>query len=434
MRRIIFFFEDEQVDNFYPLSLSHTPAEFLCGILSLGDKWTARIEHDEFRLITRPYLQAFLSENLQRRVNDFDLGDYDEAVFINPRFIGDDAPAELLEERSDNVAITVEGRLALLRLALTDDSRNRLASLSADTSPAAVGKLLNALAGDAEKKEFSARSVNYLWDLVHENSKEIERDFQLLIPELNFSDIYQNAEIDEDCLIYNEDDVYIGRESRLDGQVVIDARSGPVYIGENVIVSPHTRIEGPAYIGDFCQLVGGKIRTGCSFGPHCRVGGEVEESIFLGYSNKYHEGFIGHAYVGEWVNFGALTTNSDLKNNYGEIKVELPQGLLKTGHNKIGSFVGDHTKTGIGTLLTTGMVLGFSANLFGGGLAGGRFLPSFMWGGKDGFVDYAVDKAIETARVVKTRRSREFTLADEALFRHLFAATAPGRGSWQAKE
>lgn len=434
MRRVIFFFEDEQVENFYPLSLSHTPAEFLCGILSLGDKWTARLDHDEFRLITRDYLAQYLAGNLQRKVNDFDPADFEEALFVNPCFVGTDDLADLITEQAEDQVLRASGQLVLLRKVVNEQSAAQIRELGKETSPAAVVRVINALAEKAAAQDVTARRVDYLWDLVHANSKEIEYDFQLLIPDLNFSDIYQNAEIDEDCLIYNEDDVYIGRDTRIDGQVVIDARSGPVYIGEHVIISPHTRVEGPAYIGDFCQLVGGKVRTGCSFGPHCRVGGEVEESVFLGYSNKYHEGFLGHAYVGEWVNFGALTTNSDLKNNYGEIKVELPQGLLKTGQNKVGSFVGDHTKTGIGTLLTTGMVLGYSANLFGGGLAGGRFLPSFMWGGKDGFVDYAVEKAIETAQVVKSRRSREFTAADGELFRKLFALTAAQRAGWKAKE
>lgn len=434
MRRIIFFFEDEQVEKFYPLSLSHTPAEFLCGILSLGDKWTARLDHDEFRLIVRDYLALYLAENLQRKVNDFDLGDFDEALFINPGFVATDELTELITEQAEDQVLRAGGKLVLLRKTIDEQAAAQIRELGKDTSPAAVLRVLNTLAEKVTAHEAMARRLDYLWDLVHANSKEIEYDFQLLIPDLNFSDIYQNAEIDEDCLIYNEDDVYIGRDTRIDGQVVIDARSGPVYIGESVIISPHTRVEGPAYIGDFCQLVGGKVRTGCSFGPHCRVGGEVEESVFLGYSNKYHEGFIGHAYVGEWVNFGALTTNSDLKNNYGEIKVELPPGLLKTGQNKVGSFVGDHTKTGIGTLLTTGMVLGYSANLFGGGLAGGRFLPSFMWGGKDGFVDYAVEKAIETAQVVKSRRGREFTTADGELFRKIFAMTAAQRAGWKAKE
>ena len=434
MKRIIYFFEDEQVDDFYPLNLSHTPAELLCGILSLGDKWTARIEHDEFRLLTRKYLAAALSVSLSRKINDTNAAGFDEAIFINPRFLPEDELIEnILELRSD-CAVMISGTLALLRLSTHSDTYRQLERELIECRRETLYSAIVASASAVEQIDGKLRSVRYLWDLVHHNAEEIERDFELLIPELNLSDIFSDSEIDDDCLVYNVDDVYIGKGCRIDGQVVIDARGGPVYIGEKVVVSPHTRIEGPCYVGDNCQLVGGKIRAGCSFGQFCRVGGEVEEAIFHGYSNKYHDGFIGHAYVGEWVNFGAMTTNSDLKNNYGEIKVELPQGLISTGLNKVGSFIGDHTKTGIGTLLTTGMVMGHSVNLFGGGLAGGRFIPSFQWGGKDGFVEYDVNKAISTAKIVMSRRGREISNADEELFRYISKATAAHRSGWKARE
>ena len=434
MKRIIFFFEDEQVDDFYPLSLSHTPAELLCGILSLGDKWTARIEHDEFRLLTRKYLAAALTESLGRKVNETGAADFDEAIFINPRFLAEEDLIEDVLERSSDCAIMVGGTLALLRVSTSGGTYRALERALLECRRDSFYSAILATASAVETIEGKLKSVRYLWDIVHHNADEIARDFELLIPELNLSDIFSDSEVDDDCLIYNVDDVYMGKGCRVDGQVVIDARGGPVYFGENVIVAPHTRIEGPCYVGDNCQLVGGKIRAGCSFGPHCRVGGEVEESIFHGYSNKYHDGFIGHAYVGEWVNFGAMTTNSDLKNNYGEIKVELPSGLISTGLNKVGSFIGDHAKTGIGTLLTTGMVMGHSVNIFGGGLAGGRFVPSFQWGGKDGFVEYDVDKAISTAKIVMSRRGREMTNADVELVRYISQATSAHRSGWKARE
>src|SRR6185295_4718482 len=134
---------------------------------------------------------------------------------------------------------------------------------------------------------------------------------------------------------------------------------GPVTIEEGCEVHPFTRIEGPCYVGPKTILLGAKVREGCSFGPMCRIGGEVEESIVHGYSNKYHDGFLGHAYVGEWVNLGALTTNSDLKNDYSEVKVTLDgRTQLSTGSNKVGALIGDHVKTSIGTLLNTGAYVG----------------------------------------------------------------------------
>lgn len=434
MKRIIYFFEDEQVDDFYPLSLSHTPAELLCGILSLGDKWTARIEHDEFRLLTRGYLAAALGASLGRKTNDTNAAGFEEAIFINPRFFPQEALIEQVLEQDADCAVMSAGTLALLRISTTGSTYSALERGLNECGRDSFYSAIHATAAAVENIEGTLKSVRYLWDIVHHNAEEIATDFELLIPELNLSDIFSDSEVDDDCLIYNVDDVYLGKGCRVDGQVVIDARSGPVYIGEKVVIAPHTRVEGPCYVGDYCQLVGGKIRAGCSFGPYCRVGGEVEESIFHGYSNKYHDGFIGHAYVGEWVNFGAMTTNSDLKNNYGEIKVELPTGMISTGLNKVGSFVGDHAKTGIGTLLTTGMVIGHSVNLFGGGLAGGRYIPSFLWGGSGGFVEYDVNKAISTANIVLNRRGREMSNADEELFRYISKATATHRTGWKSRE
>jgi UDP-N-acetylglucosamine diphosphorylase/glucosamine-1-phosphate N-acetyltransferase len=424
MKQLLFFFEDDRVDDFYPLSQSHTVAELLCGILSLGDKWSARISPDEIRLIARRSLQDYLRGSLQRRVNDFDGIDAEQIILINPRFLPTDEVVDAILAESKDKAFVCGGELVALTAAADSGLWGQLRGA---TGADGFFAELSAWSVGLPQVEIELKSVRYLWDLVHRNSDEIELDFELLIPELDFSQMSVDTEIDDDVLIYNVDDVYIGPGSQIDGQVVLDARPGPIYIGEKVTIFPHSRIEGPAYIGDNCQIVGGKIRTGCSFGPYCRVGGEVEQSIFLGYSNKYHDGFIGHAYLGEWVNLGALTTNSDLKNNYGKIKVELPSGLTDTGLNKVGCLIGDHTKTGIGTLLTTGMVIGFATNLFGGGLAGGRFLPSFMWGGRDGFAEHRVEDAIETAKIVLSRRGQKFGAEDEQLFKSIFAHTITQR-------
>ena len=157
----------------------------------------------------------------------------------------------------------------------------------------------------------------------------------------------------------SKDQVYVAPTAEVQPFVCIDTTGGPVTIDEGAVINPQTRIEGPAYIGPKSMIVGGKIREGCSFGPVCRVGGEVEESIIHGYSNKYHDGFLGHAYVGEWVNLGALTTNSDLKNDYGSVSVTLDgRNPINTGSTKVGSLIGDHTKTSIGTLFNTGSYVG----------------------------------------------------------------------------
>jgi UDP-N-acetylglucosamine diphosphorylase/glucosamine-1-phosphate N-acetyltransferase len=199
-------------------------------------------------------------------------------------------------------------------------------------------------------------------------------------------------------------------------QVVIDATHGPVIIERGTVVEPLTFIQGPCYVGPNCRIVGGKIREGCSFGPVCRVGGEVEKTIMLGYCNKYHEGFLGHSYLGEWINLGAMTCNSDLKNNYGQIAVTVNGIDIDTGQIKVGCFIGDHTKTGIGTLLNTGMTIGFSCNLYGGGLFTDRAIPSFSWGTPGNLVDYRLDRAMETAAASMNRRDVAFSEVQRKLF------------------
>jgi UDP-N-acetylglucosamine diphosphorylase/glucosamine-1-phosphate N-acetyltransferase len=211
--------------------------------------------------------------------------------------------------------------------------------------------------------------------------------------------------------------------------VVIDASGGPVYIDEGAEIHPFTRIEGPCYIGKRAILLGAKCREGNSIGPMCRVGGEVEESILHGYANKYHDGFLGHAYVGEWVNLGALSTNSDLKNDYSSVKVTLDgKNEIDTGSTKVGALIGDHTKTSIGALFNTGAYVGAMAVIMASGKPLPKFIPSFGW-----FIEGVVTKGFgkkalyETAKTAMGRRKCQWTAADEAMWDEIFQLTAGPR-------
>jgi UDP-N-acetylglucosamine diphosphorylase/glucosamine-1-phosphate N-acetyltransferase len=199
-------------------------------------------------------------------------------------------------------------------------------------------------------------------------------------------------------------------------------------------VHPFTRIEGPCYVGRGTVLLGAKVREGCSFGPMCRVGGEVEESIIHGYSNKYHDGFLGHAYVGEWVNLGALTTNSDLKNDYSKVSVVMNGKTRDTGSNKVGSFIGDHVKTSIGTLLNTGSVVGTMAVLVATGAPLPKTIPPFAWY-MNGLIGkgFGLTALLDTARVAMSRRKVEMQDEDERLLRHVYELTADDRNMHLAR-
>jgi UDP-N-acetylglucosamine diphosphorylase/glucosamine-1-phosphate N-acetyltransferase len=207
--------------------------------------------------------------------------------------------------------------------------------------------------------------------------------------------------------------------------VVMDSQNGPIWIDDDVHIRAFTRIEGPAYIGPRTTILGGSL-AGVSIGPHCKVRGEVEASIILGYSNKAHDGFIGHACLGRWVNLGALTTNSDLKNNYGKVRLWTPDGERDTGEIKIGCFLGDHVRTAIGTLLNTGTVVGPGANVFGAKSAG-RDIPPFAWGDTGEVQD--IERFVTTTRTAMGRRDVDLTDGMEQLLRATHERVREGRGS-----
>jgi UDP-N-acetylglucosamine diphosphorylase/glucosamine-1-phosphate N-acetyltransferase len=186
--------------------------------------------------------------------------------------------------------------------------------------------------------------------------------------------------------------------------VVLDAREGPIVLGERTQVFPHTWIRGPFLCLEDCHLLGGRIGGGTVLGKACRVRGEVEASVFLGHDNKAHDGFVGHSLLGEWVNLGALTTTSDLKNNYGTVHLDAYGRSFDSGLMKVGAFLGDHVKTRIGTMLNTGSVLGLGANVFGDAGVFPKWIRDFSWGAGPGAATYEWDRFLATATVVLSRR------------------------------
>ena len=269
------------------------------------------------------------------------------------------------------------------------------------------------------KREMKARLINNLWEPVKHNAEAIKEDFELMGKKGILG-----AMAPESTIYGPEDSVYVAPGAEIHPMVVLDTRGGPVIISEGVKVFPFTRIEGPAYIGPNCQIVGGKIREDCSFGPECRIGGEVEECIVQGYSNKYHDGFLGHAHVGEWVNLGALTTNSDLKNDYSTVSIKTGEALQDTGEMKVGSFIGDHTKTSIGTMMNTGTVIGIMCNILGVDALLPKHLPSFAWfiGGKV-MKGLGLQNQLQTAKAAMARRKKELLAEEEALISQVFEMT-----------
>ncbi len=210
--------------------------------------------------------------------------------------------------------------------------------------------------------------------------------------------------------------------------VFADTRSGPVLIDDGAVVHSFSRLEGPCYVGKDAWIVGAKLRAGCTIGPCCRIGGEVEASIVQGYSNKYHDGFLGHSYLGEWVNLGAGTQTSDLRNDYDAVRVTVNGQRRSTGRAKVGSFIGDHTKTGLGALLNTGSTIGAFANLLPSGTLLPSFVPSFcqvQYGQLHELWD--LRKVLATAEIVMQRRGKTLTDVHRDYYYDLFEATMAER-------
>ncbi len=422
MAKKLFIFEDDKYDQFFPLTYNRPVYELLWGMIKIKDKIRSLFPDTQVILLCRDYLEKVLKIKAGQKVNEFDIKGEDEILLINGRILPSldfSQKVNFSEEerfffRGDDM-VGWAGRGEVFKT-----HENSFQALD-------VKDQIKLIKSKIDFLEVEVDMVSYLWDIVSRNSVEIEADFKRFKPSLDFKNMFKHSQVDDQALIYDEEKVYIGNGSQIDGQVVLDARGGPIFIGDRVNIQPHTRVVGPCYIGENSILVGGKIRGGTSIGPFCKIGGEVEESIFLGYSNKYHRGFLGHSYVGEWVNLGALTTNSDLKNNYSSVKVMVKGTLIDSGLTKVGAFIGDHVKTGIGTLLNTGIPIGFASNLFGGGMIQQKYIPAFFWGSVEKQKEYNLEKAIQTARIVMKRRDVELVAEEVNLFKKIFQLTEKER-------
>lgn len=243
------------------------------------------------------------------------------------------------------------------------------------------------------------RKIEHIWDIISGLKEDLEYDFKNLKKKIS-------GKIHKSAVLLNKKNIFIGRGTDIGAYAVIDASKGPVYIGEETIVHPHSLLRGPLYIG-----------------KNCRIAGEITNSIFMDYVNKGHYGFIGHSYICSWVNLGAGTTNSNLKNNYSSVKVFENKDMVDTGETFVGCFIGDHTKTAIGTMIYTGCVIGVAANLFGEPYYK-KHVPSFSWG-KKGF--QKLEDAIDTAKASMKRRGVEFSQNDKLFFEKAYNLTQEQR-------
>ncbi len=399
-------FEDKQTDRFAPISHVRGIFELRCGATSLCSKIARNVGRDVSALLVREYLAPTLEARCDKPINDLS-GVTGDVLFVNARMRCEDWKVP-----DPGIAFWKGDQLAAWR------TTGHFAEIDSVET-------LFAAAEQSARAEYEGKWFDYIWDVMLANPEEITADFDAL----GKSGVH--GVMHESAVIHGpKDRLFVGDGASIHPLVCIDTNGGPVTIEPGCEVHPFTRIEGPCYVGAGSILLGAKVREGSSIGPNCRVGGEVEESIIHGNSNKYHDGFLGHAYVGEWVNLGALTTNSDLKNDYSNVSVIVNNRPVDTGSRKVGSIIGDHVKTSIGTLLNTGSVVGTMAVLVATGAPLPKYIPPFTW-----FLGGAITKGfglralIDTARTAMSRRKVDLTDSMEELLHHVFEMTAADRNA-----
>jgi UDP-N-acetylglucosamine diphosphorylase / glucose-1-phosphate thymidylyltransferase / UDP-N-acetylgalactosamine diphosphorylase / glucosamine-1-phosphate N-acetyltransferase / galactosamine-1-phosphate N-acetyltransferase len=399
--------------NFDPVGLSRPLFELRCGITNLAEKLIARTQASSVACFIPEYLAAVYSVDAAWPVNDMGQLAGDDLLLVNSCVKADSLDVEAAGP--SEIGLGEDGTLQYIRVRADD-----LGKIDGDCINSWVDKARETL----PSVQANLPMWNYAWDLMLANPDQLTTDFVAI----GASGIEGSVE-QPNAIRGSAKDVFIAPGAVVHPMVVFDAEHGPIYIDENVEIHPFTRIEGPCYVGKNSILLGAKCREGNSIGPFCRIGGEIEESIIQGYSNKYHDGFLGHAYVGEWVNLGAMTTNSDLKNDYGSVAVVLDGARpIDTGSNKVGSLIGDHTKTSIGTLFNTGSMVGAMALIMATGEPLPKFIPSFAWFLKGVTTKgFGRKKLYGTARTAMGRRGKEFTDAHEAMFEEIFELTAGPR-------
>jgi UDP-N-acetylglucosamine diphosphorylase / glucose-1-phosphate thymidylyltransferase / UDP-N-acetylgalactosamine diphosphorylase / glucosamine-1-phosphate N-acetyltransferase / galactosamine-1-phosphate N-acetyltransferase len=417
-------FEDEGAGRFLPLTYVRPVYDLRCGMTTLQEKIFRAYPRAVRSLHCRSSLAGVVRERMAPTTVNQPPGS--RCLFLNGRVIaGNDLARKMPLGGSDRIYLSQDGTLIAARVTPTADTRSLLSNLwdrltGGHPITASDFPLL-------PSEQVDVRLVTYPWDLVNANGRQISEDFAVLLKEKKIKGKKVRGKVYAGARLLNRKDIIIGEGSKVKPGAVLDAENGPIVLGRNVTIYPNAVIEGPAFVGDGSLIkIGAKIYESTSIGEVCKVGGEVEASILHSYSNKQHDGFLGHSYLGMWVNLGADTNNSDLKNNYSAVKVTINGRSVDSGSQFVGLIMGDHSKSGINTMFNTGTVVGVGCNVYGGGFPP-KDIPSFCWGGSDGLVTYELDKCLDVARKVMARRKVELSPTEERLLREVFESTKAER-------
>ncbi len=381
-------FDSAERDNLLPLTFTRPVAELRVGIMTIREKWETHLQ-SKTSTLTRDYLQVKWPIELTT-----------ENRFINAAIL---PTAELVSR-----ILTLQPQQVLKHKDLIVAYVNDSAELTADFTEIEL--------------DTAPDYIAYPQDIFSKTAQEIRVDYQLITKGR------QSAKIPDAVYTVNSDYIFIEEGAKVQFSS-LNAENGPIYIGKNAEIMEGSHIRGPFALGEHAIVkMGARIYGGTSIGPHCKVAGEISNSVLLGYANKGHDGYLGNAVIGEWCNLGADTNNSNLKNNYAEVKLwHYPTERFRlTGLQHCGLVMGDHSKCAINTMFNTGTVIGVSANIFGAGFPR-NFIPSFSWGGSQKMITYKPSKVLEVAKEVMSHRQVKLTEADKSILLHIFEITGKYR-------
>jgi len=380
-------FDGNVRNQLLPFTYTRPVADIRVGILTIREKWEKHLG-----FTTSTVTEEYLSEK-------FPMVEMEQNIMINASYLPTDKLVDQIKNLQENQVVFDDNEIVAF---YTTDNQEEV-DLESYTKITLDGEAI--------------RIVN-TWDIFAKNAQAIQLDFDLLTQDA------ESAPIPEGVQCINPENIFIEEGAKVLFSS-LNASDGPIYIGKDAEVMEGCHVRGPFALCEHATLkMGAKVYGGTTIGPHSKVGGEVSNSVIFGFSNKGHDGFLGNSVLGEWCNIGADSNNSNLKNNYAEVRLWSyeTQGFAKTGLQFCGLMLGDHSKCGINTMFNTGTVVGVSANIFGGGFPR-NFIPSFSWGGSAGFSTYLTRKAFEVAKIVMKRRGIEFTELDEKILTHVFEET-----------
>lgn len=391
------FFEDSKLTHFHPLTLSRPIDDLRIGIFTLAEKWKHGLNADSFARTVRSNLTGV-----------FDSGTIDASrscLWINPRYLPTDELIREVKELNEGTCLQSDDTIIAANVD-GETSRQWVKDRHPDFSNLLV----------LQTQEFD--SIEHLWDIFQRNGQEIKRDFRYT----NSSD-HEHFTISNGTALENRDNIVIDEGAHIEANCVLDARQGPIYVGKKATIMAGSILRGPVAV---CQgstiKIGARIYGDTTIGPVCKVGGEVSNTVFHSYSNKAHHGYIGNSVVGQWCNFGAGTTVSNLKTNYSTIRVaDWETGEEQDSHQQfVGIMMGDHSKTAINCVINSGTVTGVNCNILSRDFPP-KLIHSFSWVGSNVIQPYKLDKALDTMKIMMARRDIELSKPYQQMMTRIFA-------------